>query len=689
MDEITKTRDTYSFRVAVITGIVLLCLLFILIRLASIQLFDSMDLRGYADSQGMRTEDILPERGLILDRNGNILADNIIEYSIGARYIDLLEPENAFRSLAKAFDKTPDFYRSQFKKQNAFYILEAQVRPEIVDQLQSDNACHGLKYDKKMSRTYPYQEAAGQLLGFLWDDGTGQSGIEQYYDSVLKGEKGYQMIQRDKHGDVITLESAKTKPAIRGGNVQLTLDIEYQIILDEELADAVRKNKGVSGMGVIMDPRSGEILAMSNYPAFNPNKIRNSTPEIRRNRVIADQFEPGSIFKFVPVTAALENNLFTPTSRIFCENGEWTVKDRVIHDTKPHEWLTVEEIITYSSNIGAGKIAQQLGDRPLYDMCRKYGFGEPTAIGLWGESGGLLKTPDKWSGVGFSQIAMGQGVAVTLMQIMSAYSAIANGGMLLKPNILFATYNEKNKLTGELKVNPVRRVIKKETAVIMQSMLEEVVNSGTATRAQIQGYHIAGKTGTAQKVVDGKYSNNKYDASFVAFFPANNPVLLCGIMISEPAFGLHHGGTSAAPAVRNVFTRMINTPNFHTIYNALPKPEPAEEKISESSKNNSRLLLSLLHSSRNTPAYPAEEAAPALIPESVKTGSSSDGIDTEAYDIIMPDVTGMHILNAEQTLRAIGLQVLSGATRGKVSRQDPAPGTFLKEQAICRLEVRP
>jgi cell division protein FtsI (penicillin-binding protein 3) len=681
MDEKRKIRDSYSLRVAVITSVVLVFLLIVLVRLAAIQLFDSENLQGYADLQGMRTEDILPDRGLILDHNGNILANNIIEFSIGARLVDLTRPENAFQALAQAFDKTSAYYREQFKRPSAFYILETGVRPEIVEQLQSDRSCHGLKYDKKMSRIYPYQEAAGQLIGFLWDDGTGQSGIEQYYETILQGEKGYQLIQRDKRGDIITYENIRTKAAVRGGNVRLTLDIEYQVILEEELAEAVKKSKSNGGMGIIMDPHSGEILAIANYPSFNPNHVRNSTPEIRRNRVIADQFEPGSIFKFVPVSAALDNNIYTPTSQIFCENGRWKVMDREISDTKPHEWLSVEEVLTHSSNIGAGKIAYQVGNRALYETARKFGFGEATAVGLWGEASGSLRTPDKWSGVAFSQIAMGHGVSATLIQMAGAYCAIANGGVLLKPHIVSATYNAKDKIVYNFSPSPVRRVMREETSAILKQMLEEVVGSGTGIRANIEGYHVAGKTGTAQKVVDGKYSNSKYYASFVGFFPSNNPVMVCAIVLDEPAIGLHHGGTSAAPAVKNVFSRIINTPDFHNIYKALPKPVQVPAPIAEKIPVSAGPALSILHS--NARSAPAE---PEIKVQTQK--QDPPGKADEYYDIIMPDVRGMPVRSARQTLTLIGLQVESDASRGKVTHQEPEPGTHLKEGAFCLLEVR-
>lgn len=679
--DMNTSRDTYPLRTGIITMIVLLVFVVILSRLAAIQLFDSEELRGYADSQGLRSEVILPERGIIYDRNHHILANNIIEYNIGARYIDLLEPENAFRSLARVFDKTPDYYRNLFKKENSFYVLETQVRPEIAEILQRDKACHGLKYDKKMSRIYPYQDAAGQVLGFLWDDGSGQLGIEQYYNEVLRGEKGYQVIQRDKRGNVISAYgSTRNKPSVPGGDVHLTLDIEYQIILEEEIANAVKKTKALSGMGILMDPRSGEILAMANYPSFNPNQVRNSTPEIRRNRTISDQFEPGSVFKLIPISAALEKNIFTPESRIYCEKGAWQIKDRTLHDTKKHEWLSVSEILIYSSNIGAAKIAEKAGDQTLYETARKYGFGEATAVGLWGESAGTLKTPENWSGVGFAQIAMGHGVTATLLQMANAYSALANGGMLLKPYIVSATCNAKQKKVFEAAPSPVRRVISEHSSDVIRNMLEEAVKTGTGTRAYIEGYHVAGKTGTAQKVIDGKYSNSKYYSSFIGFFPSADPVIVCAVVIDEPAYGLHHGSTAAAPVIKEVFSRIINTPNFKTIYKALPANTNKNGKLASENKTTAVPAMSVLSVNRKNSEKTVKD-----LPETSKEeyGKTFD----ENFVIIMPNVKGMHILNAEQKLRALGLRVERNASRGKVIEQYPEPGTGLNEMALCRLEV--
>jgi len=703
------SRDPYSLRVAVVMMIILAIVSVVMVRLAAIQLFDSEGLKGYAGSQGMRSEEILPERGHILDRNDKILANNVIEYNIGARYIDLLEPENCYAALAKAFDKTPEYYRSKFKKESSFYMIETQVRPEIVAKLRNNKACHGLSYDKKMSRIYPYGEAAGQLIGFLSGDGSAQTGLEKYYDKHLKGEKGYQMIQRDKRGEIITLQNSSTKKAIPGGNVKLTINVEYQVILEEELEKAVTKSSGKSGMAVIMDPKTGEVLALANYPAFNPNKIRTSSDESRRNRVISDQFEPGSIYKFMPLAAAFENNILSPTSQVYCENGKWKVHDRVIGDTHPYEWLSVEEVLIHSSNIGAGKIAEQVGNQTLYDLSRKFGFGEPTAVGLWGETAGVLRTPDKWSSVGHTQISMGQGLTVSLMQMMAAYSAIANGGTLLKPYLVSETYNEKGKIEESFDTSPVRQVISAQTSETLRHIMEGVVTDGTAKRARIKGYHVAGKTGTAQKAEDGKYSDRKYYSSFIGFFPSDDPVLLCGVVIDEPAMGMHHGGTCAAPVVKETFTRIINTPDFFRNYPAIKKIEIKDEPITNAERKRSTPLLSILNSSdrssnkiEDKPSTKDKPAQRSFSEVEIKEEDSStkdkvnkatkNNIDDKTgnpddYDIVMPDVTGLHVLNAERKLKKIGLNVEYNSDRGRVRYQIPAAGSFLHKGELCRLEV--
>lgn len=676
-----KSQEKYSSRAWGVTGIILIVAFIVISRLVAIQLFDSQGLKDYSQSQGFRSEEILPERGLIVDRNGNILADNIIEYTIGARFVDLLKPESCYAYLAEIFGRTSAYYREKFKKEKSFYILESNVTPELVAKIKENSDCHGLKYDKIMSRFYPYQDAAGQVLGFINDRGEGQSGIEQYYDETLKGQAGQVLIQRDKRGNIITSQNLHTKEAVSGGKIQLTLDVEYQIILEEELAETVTKNKAKGGMGVIMDPRSGEVLAMANYPLFDPNKLKYSTVTARKNHVIMDQFEPGSIFKFLPIAAALEKNIFTPSSRIFCENGNWKVGKYTIHDTKEHEWLTLNEIMVYSSNIGAGKIGQKLGDQTLYDYARKFGFGEATAIGLAGESDGLLTNPSTWSGVAYSQIPMGQGLAVTLMQMMSAYSTIANGGILLKPYLVSETFDNKNKVLTTSKISPIRRVLDKEVAAQLRTMLEAVVDSGTATGAYIKGYHVAGKTGTAQKVYEGKYSNQKYYASFMGFFPAENPVLVCGIVVDEPQFGHHYGATAAVPAVKNCFSRIINTPNFNSLYPQITKPaKTIDYKETTNKKPYEFTSLSILNKS--------EKKNHNKIIGHSKRDDEKEEINPSDYDVIMPKLIGMHILRAEQKLRDFGLKIEMNSSRGRVISQYPAAGTYLKLGETCKLEAK-
>lgn len=676
-----KSKEKYSSRVAMVTVVIILVAFVVISRLVAIQLFDSEKLKNYSQNQGFKSEEILPERGLILDRNGEILADNIIVYNIGARYVDLLKPELCFAYMAETFGRTKAYYRDKFKKQNAFYTLESNITPELVTKIRQNSDCHGLKYDKVMSRFYPHQDAAGQVLGFINDAGEGQSGIEQYYNKILKGEKGKTIIQRDRNGNIITALNAHTIEATPGGKVHLTIDTDYQIILEEELVVAVTKNKAKSGMGVIMDPRSGEILAMANFPLFNPNELKYSLVEARKNRVIMDQFEPGSIYKFLPVAAALEKNIFTTSSRIFCEEGNWKVGKHIIHDTKEHGWLTLNEILVYSSNIGAGKIGEKLGNQTLYDYSRKFGFGEATAVGLSGESSGLLSKPSEWSGVAYSQIPMGQGLAVTLMQMMSAYSSIANGGILLKPYLVSQTLNDKNKVLSSSKITPVRRVLDKEVASDLRKMLEAVVDSGTAKGAYIEGYHVAGKTGTAQKVEDGKYSNQKYYASFMGFFPADDPVLVCGIVIDEPQYGRHYGATVAVPAVKNCFSRIINTPEFNNNYPQVIKHTSSNEYQARPEKSEQEFTsLSIISRSENKNIKDLKRQA--------KKEEKEEYLNPNEYDVIMPKLLGMHILSAEKKLKDFGLEVEKNAKRGRVISQYPSPGSYLKLGESCKLEAK-
>lgn len=669
----SKQSRTYSYdysgRVAAVVFIIVVFSVIIIVRLAAIQLFDVYDLRKKAGNQGMLTETVLPERGLILDRNNKILATNVITYDLGTRFIDLQTPEQTFSRLAEVFGTSKNTYYAKTGKKNNFIYLEKNVSPSLVDSLKSSELCHGIKFERKMTRIYPYKTNAAQLLGFLDYQHKGASGVEWAFDNILSGTPGKRLVKKDQRGNVISYENGIKEAAIDGGDVKLTLNIEYQCLLEDELKNAVTKNQAKNGMGIIMNPRTGEILAMANYPSFDPNNVGNSKTENRRNRAIADQFEPGSIFKIVPIAAALDKGIISTNSKIFCEDGAYKVKDRIIHDSEPHQWLSVEEVLILSSNIGTAKIVEQSGNRSIYDICRAFGFGQKTQLGFREETGGSLRPLDEWSGVDFSQIGMGQGITSTLLQMSCAYSTIANGGILLKPFVLKESYDKRHRLTDKGETTLLRRVIKKETSDELKTILEKVVTQGTGKSAFIDGYHIAGKTGTAQKADRGGYSNSKYYASFMGFFPADDPILVCGIAINEPVKGRHYGAVASAPAVKNVFRGIINTPGFEDILKADHSHISGLRPVS----------LSMISSDQ-----PKDRTQ--LTPEKIPVKRTDPPMENTS--IVMPDMVNFPIRYAKYKLENLGLKVETDAENGVVTSQDPLPGTYINTETLCKIMVK-
>ncbi|MEA1987049.1 MAG: penicillin-binding protein 2, partial [Candidatus Marinimicrobia bacterium] len=430
-----KNNDQYDLRASLVSFSIFAFTIIIVFNLFNIQILDINSLSKVAEKQAIYKRIIQPERGLIYDRNNNILGTNLINWNIGARYVDFNNPQKVFNSLSKVFGNSPNYYKSIFENKKKYYKIKSNISIEQVDKLKR-YGLQGINYERKIVRHYPFQELAGQVLGFTNWDNIGKSGIEKKFDRYLAGKPGLQIIKKDVNNKIVSLSNANNREKKDGGDVFLTLDIDYQTILESELKKAYNKNKPQNAMGVIANPNTGEILAIASYPNFNPNKIKNSIPEERRNRVISDQFEPGSIFKVIPISASLESNVLTPTSKINCENGKWNIYDYSLHDTHENEWLSLKEIITLSSNIGSAKIAKLVGDETVYKTIKKFGFGDPCNISLNAETAGYIKPVSQWSEITYSQVAMGHNVTTSLLQMVMAYCAVANGGLLLQPYIV-------------------------------------------------------------------------------------------------------------------------------------------------------------------------------------------------------------------------------------------------------------
>jgi len=654
----------------------------IVFKLMEIQILDVYHYRNLAETQALRKNIITPNRGIIFDRNNRILANSSIVYEIGARYTDIANPEQTFKTLSRCLGEKPSYYARIFESKRKYYILGKNVPLSKGSELIKENLT-GVRIEKKLLRQYPYGDIAGHILGYVGWDGEGITGIEHLYNETLRGEEGWEQVQYDRKGRRVSAQGINGSPKKDGGNIFLTIDIDYQTILEEEIEKAVRTYDAESGMGILINPNTGEILGMASWPNFNPNNAGNEPPEHKRNRVISDSFEPGSVYKIVPAAAALESGNFTLNSMVYCEGGKWEYLGRTIHDTKKNEWLSLKDVIVHSSNIGIGKIAQLEGDEAIYSMSKQLGFGEKTGLFPAAEVQGTLRPASEWKKISSTQVAMGHNVTTTLLQLAMAFSAIANNGRLLQPMIIRSAYSPDNEQMYSGKVSVIRRVMTESTATVMREILEETVTKGTGVNAYIEGYRVAGKTGTAQKVVDGTYSHSQYISSFIGFFPANKPVLVCGITLDSPTYGKHWGSACAAPTVKEVFTRIINTTDFINLYEWV---RPAEKQIADAESRIRPVFhpLSASLGTGNTIQSNSMEKEDEITSRTRSIVHSRGSMDL-SISVKIPDVRGMTVKNAQHILSKLSLNYEIKGSDKFIIEQDPLPGESLARGSSCIL----
>ncbi|HMC26789.1 MAG TPA: penicillin-binding protein 2, partial [Verrucomicrobiae bacterium] len=412
-------------------------------------------------------------------------------------------------------------------------------------------------------RLYPNKSLAAHVVGFVQDNETnfngtilselvGRDGIEARLDAKLKGVRGWRITEKDRRRDEILTGREQEVEARPGLNVVLTLDLVIQNIVETEIAEAMKKHGTVSVSSIIARPQTGEILAMATLPNYDPNQPGKSPPDFLRNRIISDQVEPGSTFKIVVVSAALNENLVKLTDSFDCEHGQFWFQKTLLRDHEPYGVLSVEDIITKSSNIGAAKIGLRLGEERLYEYIRGFGFGSRTEVPLGGEIAGTVHPVARWDRLTISRIPMGQGIAVTPLQMMMAMCTIANGGKLMRPMMVNRLQDANGHVFAQYEPQVVRQVIGPDAAQNMVAALKAVVcEGGTAPKAALEHYTVAGKTGTAQKAGNGHYLPGKYVASFIGFFPADDPQVCISVVLDEPKHG-YYGGQTAAPVFRRI-----------------------------------------------------------------------------------------------------------------------------------------
>ena len=529
----------------------------ILFRLVTLQVLQAAELTARADRQHQKTVTLEGVRGTVTDRHGKVLAMNVEVPSIFGVPTSLDSPAGAARSLSPVLHIRREEIEKKLRQDKHFVWLARKVEPEQghrLEQLSID----GIGIVMEGRRFYPKGPLLSHVLGFVGMDGLGLEGLERRYESQLHGEKRLTILQRDALGRTVFPKGLREQVPATGQSLTLTIDEVIQYIAEKELEEAVDHAHAKSGTIIVLEPRSGGVLAMAVSPRFDPNAVASLTADRWRNRTLTDTYEPGSTMKLVVAAAALEEKVMMPGSMLFGENGRMSVANTTIHDHEKLGWMTFAQMIQKSSNIGAAKTGMLLGEQRLYRYLQAFGFGQRTDIDLPGEVAGLLKSPREWGRRSLASISMGQEVGVTPLQMVSAVSAIANDGVLMKPYVVSEVRDQKGQPVREILPQVKRRVVSPGTARTLTAIMEGVITNGTGMKAAIPGFRVAGKTGTAQKVDPrtGAYSSALSIGSFVGFVPADAPRLAMIIVIDEPQ-GEAWGGVVAAPVFRRVGEQVL------------------------------------------------------------------------------------------------------------------------------------
>lgn len=648
-------------RVLIIILFVFVLFAGLLVKLFDVQVVKGEELKYYAEKQQTKLETINAERGLIYDRNEVLLVYNRNNADV---YLDLrMTPKEKKHELASvfssAFGKTESYYSKIIKPANKTVIIEKNVPVEKLSLL-DDIKMTALFFIDKPARVYQYGSLASHILGYVNTESVGKNGVAMYFDDMLNGEPGSQLVERDAVGRVITIADEFTKPAVSGDNLILTIDKNYQTILEEELRNGINDFEAASATGIIMDPNSGEILAMSNIGDYAPARYWEFDDDHRKNKAITDVYEPGSTFKALTLAALLDAGKCNEEELVFVENGKYKFRNTYIRDTHKNTYLTVKGVIEESSNIGISKLVQRLDDDTFYKYMRGFGLGNYTSITLPGEVKGTLKNPNSWSKYTKTFMSFGYEVSLTALQLITAYSAIINGGKLYEPHILKRRIGKDGTVKFDSSPVQVRQVISEETSARLRSILVSVVQNGTGSAAQIEGILVGGKTGTSQKIVNGKYSREKHNASFIGFFPGDKPGLICLILFHSPQKE-QYGGSVAAPVFKKVTERILaaDLNKFHS-----------PELYDGSKMNDIKIVKTSRLENVNT--------------QILTTSKSNNDVDYSLQNNLMPDLRGYSVKDAMVSLNVIGLRYkISGS--GLVKYQSIKPGEKIKKNDICKI----
>jgi len=676
-------------RLLILAGFILFWITAVFGRVAYLQLFRHGDYLARAARQQRHTLDIYPKRGTIYDRNMHPLAMSVSVQSAFAVPAEIKDRAMAARLLSGALGISAEEIRDKMDSGSPFVWLKRKLPPAKSEAVESLNL-KGIYLQEENQRYYPKRDLAAHVLGFVDVDEKGLGGIEREYDNLIRGKEEKVVVMADARQRWFDGGEAQRD---RGVNVVLTIDEQIQYIAERELAAAIAQTHAPAGTVIVQDPNSGAILALANWPKFNPNAADTVTADKRQDRAISDIYEPGSTFKLVTLAAAFDQNLIRADEVFNCENGSVTVAGHLIHDHKKYGMLTVADILANSSDVGAIKIALRLGSPKFYDYIKAFGFGTPTGVDLPWESRGLVSRLDHWGSYSIASISMGQEIGVTPLQMITAVSAIANGGLLYKPHVVeeMRRGDAELPLEGPSALTEPKRVVRPETAAIIRRLMEGVILHGTGPKARLDGWTAAGKTGTAQKIDPdtGKYSPHAVIASFSGFAPINNPAVTILVSLDSPGGYPHGGGEVAAPVFKRIAEQILP-------YLNVPRDVPVNAQLiqatyrSGGSGADAGTLDDLSEVDFN--AQPDASAEPAKPSSKSEAGRQKPQAEPEVLmsadeggDIVVPDFAGKTMRDASDECIHLGLNPVLVGT-GVAIQQSPTAGARVRRGAKVMVE---
>ena len=642
-----QIRDFSRMRLMVVGGVFFLFWASLWVRAGFLQIVQGPQLAEQALRQHMASEYDRGKRGVILDRNGQLLAKSVEFMAVSAVPKEVKNPEEVSQALSKVFGVPSKDILRKLTSHSNFVYLARRVNDRVAAQVKAMNI-PGVTLATEYGRSYPNKQMAGQLLGFVGYDDQGLEGLEKYFEPQLAGKKAKYVVQRDASGRRLYLDAQGREMAnADGADVRLTIDAQIQFFAEEALAKAVLDNKAKAGTCIVVHVKSAEILAWANYPFFNPNGGSDSEPKAARNRLALDVLEPGSTMKPVLVAAALQEKVVRPDTMYNCEKGQWNFLNiATIRDTHPYDTLPVNKILRWSSNIGAAKIGMDLGAPKLHAYFEKVGFGQPTGLPLPGEAKGLLRPLSAWSKLDLATNSFGQGIGVTPVQLAQAFHIIANNGVRKALRLVLDPVQDSAHW-------PEVRVFDPQVAKSVQQMMREVVEEekGTGVKAHIDGLELGGKTGTAQKAKATGGYGDKYLADFVAFVPAIDPEYMILVMVDEPEPN-HYGGVVAAPAVREVAIKSLSYLG----------------RMPESVKLAQEQRPASTPGAAQGPTGPAPDVAEIL-------GVAFPPMNLAVNGAEVPNLVGLPLRKASEILAAKGVVPSLKGNGLVVGKQTPAAGT--------------